>query len=300
MDKDNLPFGMKVVIVIFAVILVAGLMLPFFSSCGTTTSQDQDTDQQDAETSSLSTAADVDATYQAKVDSYLADLAADSQSLLATANLGNTYLEWAQMLEDIQISEASSKLAASSSSAEEDGVTRGSLAADSSSDSDADSNSDAADEHIRQTYAAAIPYYQAYLAQNASKAVTVDLAIATYYSGDEQAAIELLEEFVAGNDAFSPAWYNLGVFYEDQGRYQEAVTAFENAVTADQLDPYNLAIYAYYQAYSLSAYLDASSSTADGSAASDGSASADGEVGGAASSQVATTDEADSAAGSHD
>lgn len=221
MNTSNMTFGMKVVIVIFAVILVLSLMLPFFSSCGTAdTAQQASSDRSD--TASMSTASDVDATYSSKVQSYSAALDKDPEDLLALANMGNTYMEWGDTLQ---------------------GVTDG---------------TDAQESHIRDVYGAAVPYFSAYLERQDSDAVRVYLAASKFYSGDEQGAISDLEQFTAEDPDFSPAWYNLGVFYREQGKYSEAGDAFNSAISADEVDSYNMGIYSSYALSLLSAMMDAS------------------------------------------
>ena len=294
MDKNNMSFGMKIIIVIFAVILVVSLMLPFFSSCSNAaSSNDSNADDTSTSDTSLSTVEGVDAVYQAKVDDLTSQLASDSTNMLATVNLGKTYMEWASALGQVDTSTltATSKASASASdalallnamtAAADSGASDGEVAAQTSSAA-ADAVS-ALNAHIEETYAAAIPYFDAYLEQTASKSVTVDRAIAKYYSGDVNGAIEDLEAFVSDDDAFSPAWYNLGVFYEGSDRASDARDAFTKAISADQKDSYNMGTYALYQLSIMSALADASAG-ADVSASGDVE---DGTVGGSAAGELA-------------
>jgi tetratricopeptide (TPR) repeat protein len=225
MDKNNLSFGMKVVIVIFGVILVLSLMLPFFSSCSFGGSSSDSTQTQEEDTSSLSTVGDVDAAYQSKIGSLSASLESDSTSLLNTVNMGNAYMEWAQELESV------------STSSEDD-------------------------EHIKETYAAAIPYYDAYLEQEPdSKVVAMNRALCEYYSGDEEQGLADMEALAETSKDFSPVLYYLGTMYEDQGEYDLASSAYSDAITADQSDSYNLTYSALIRMSLLSQYADMSASS---------------------------------------
>lgn len=232
MNTSNMTFGMKVVIVIFAVILVLSLMLPFFSSCGkANTAQQNDPSQVDQ--NNVKTASDVDATYSAKVRSYSAQLDKNPDDLLALANMGNTYMEWGEALR---------------------GAADGEVGQSS---------------HIRDIFGAAVPYFSAYLDHQDSNAVRVYAAVSKFYSGDEQGAIDELENFTAENPDFSPAWYNLGVFYQQQHRYSEANDAYNSAISADEIDSYNMGTYSSYALQVLSALEDAENNN-DLSASLDG------------------------------
>ncbi|MEE8715716.1 MAG: hypothetical protein SOI26_00015 [Coriobacteriales bacterium] len=252
MDRDNLSFGMKVIIVIFAIILVVSLMLPFFSSCSIGgSSTGSTTDESQTDTSSLSTVADVDSAYRDKIATLSAKYESDSTSLLSVANMGNAYMEWAQELASV---------------------------ADSSSSEDAD--------HVAQTYAQAIPYYDAYLEQEPdSNVVRMKRAICEYFGGDEQQGLADMEALASSAKDFSPVQYYLGTMYEDQGEYDLAASAYADALTADQSNSYNLAYSALIRMSLLSQYADASSSSVDVASSSldaGGSDSADGIVGGLA------------------
>ncbi len=241
-DNQKMSTGKTVVIVIFAVVLVASLCLPFFSSCSATpTTAGDDSASSDASSSSdAKTVSQVDADYQQKIDTLTSRLSANSMGsagLAAIANLGNAYMDWGEALTQA---------------------------------SDADDN----DEHVKATFAQAVEYYDQYLEQEPdSNAVRVDRAICAYYAGDEDGAVSALESFVGDNPDFSPAWMNLGMFYEQSSRYDEALSAYSAAISADAKDPYNMSSYAQLRALivnSIKAQASASSG-ADGSAASDGS-----------------------------
>ncbi|MBR2834139.1 MAG: hypothetical protein IKE43_00290, partial [Coriobacteriales bacterium] len=129
-DKNNMPFGMKIVVVIFAVILVVSLCLPFFSSCNLpgqepqNTAQEETTQQEDegVTTANATTAADIDASYEAQKLELESKLESDQNNLSALANLGNLYYSWAQDLKSIA-SETNLELIESSEPADSDGET---------------------------------------------------------------------------------------------------------------------------------------------------------------------------------
>ena len=91
----------------------------------------------------------------------------------------------------------------------------------------------------------AIARYDDYLEDNpGSKSVEVDRAICIFYTGDVDRAISTLEEFVAQDDTFGPAWANLGMFYESEERIDDARAAYEHAIETDPDDAYGVLTYA--------------------------------------------------------
>ena len=63
--------------------------------------------------------------------------------------------------------------------------------------------------------------------------VTIDYAIATFYSGDAVKAITIAEKVRKEQPDFAPAWFNLGVFYQAQGRNADAYNAYQKALALD-------------------------------------------------------------------
>lgn len=100
--------------------------------------------------------------------------------------------------------------------------------------------------HAREIFTNAIEYYDEYLDGNpGSKSVVVDRAICVFYTGDHDAAISALESLLADDDSFAPAWANLGMFYETDGRTDDAATAYQRAIdAAGDDDAYNVKDYA--------------------------------------------------------
>lgn len=208
-DKNNTSLFMKIVIIIFAVILVLSLCLPFFSSCSAATAPTQDDSAQSASSSSeASTVAGIQEQYASLIASLESKLADDPGSLTYLASLGNNYMD--------------------------EGV-------DMKGASDAADNEDT----INNAFTKAIGYYDDYLeaAQgdesvdaDSVSAVTVNRAICLFYSGDEDQAVSDLTAFLEETDDYVMGWYNLGAFYAQQGDNDKAKEAFNKVI---ELDPDN-------------------------------------------------------------
>lgn len=100
-------------------------------------------------------------------------------------------------------------------------------------------------QHAIDLFKQAIGYYDTYIERNpGSKSAEVDRAICVFYSGDHTAAIAALEDFVAADSTFGPAWANLGMFYENDGRIEDAKAAYNKAIEADPEDTYQVKTYA--------------------------------------------------------
>lgn len=208
-DKNNTSLFMKIVIIIFAVILVLSLCLPFFSSCSAATAPTQDDSAQSTSSSSeASTVAGIQEQYASLIASLEGKLADDPGSLTYLASLGNNYMD--------------------------EGV-------DMQSASDAADNEDV----INEAFTKAVGYYDDYLeaAQgdesvdaDSVSAVTVNRAICLFYSGDEDQAVSDLTAFLDETDDYVMGWYNLGAFYAQQGDNDKAKEAFNKVI---ELDPDN-------------------------------------------------------------
>jgi tetratricopeptide (TPR) repeat protein len=201
-DKNNTSLGMKIIIIVFAVVLVLSLCLPFFSSCTavTTSSSSSDAETTTTTTSTTSsTVADVKSTYSTLVSSLESKLEADPTNAAASASLGNAYMDMA-------------------------------MAMDSATDA-----SDYADE-INEVFAQAVACYDTYLETTFSNAVAVDRTVCLFYGGNEDEAIEDLTAFLDEHDDYAMGWYNLGVFYYTEGEYELAEEAYNKAIEADPDD----------------------------------------------------------------
>lgn len=292
-NDKNTPLYMKIVIIVFAVILVTSLCLPFFSSCSNSTQGTAD-DAATSSTSDVKTMAEVDEANQSIIDSLESKLAANSTgsgSLSALANLGNAYMNWGGELQ--QASDYSTATAAASS------------LADASAASDSVAGDSAAQAHVEDIFATAVDYYDQYLALNDSDVVRMNRAVCLYYAGSQDDAISALEELTQSNEDFSPAWYRLGIFYQLDGETSAAKDAYNRAISADAKESYGVSVYAQIYLAMLQAAESASSSTGDAAAASSvardsdlsASSSADGTVGGGALPDAALALDAPEASG---
>jgi tetratricopeptide (TPR) repeat protein len=80
---------------------------------------------------------------------------------------------------------------------------------------------------------AARQYYERAAAIKKEPSVSVDLAIAYYYSGETTKAIGVAGTVSEEQPDFAPAWFNLGVFYASQGDNAKAIQAFEKSLALD-------------------------------------------------------------------
>mgnify|MGYP002152302034 CR=1 FL=1 len=125
----------------------------------------------------------------AAVTSNTAVLESDPENYGALVTLGNTYFDWAFQIRN-QV-----------------GPTSG---------------------HDLPIWNAAVSAYERALAvQPGDPNVEVDLAIALFYSGQADRAIELVEQVMETSPEFAPAYFNAGIFYRAFGRTDDAVAALE-------------------------------------------------------------------------
>lgn len=262
-DKNNTSLFMKIVIIIFAVILVLSLCLPFFSSCSATPSTTQDDSAQSDSSSEASTVAEIQAQYASLIESLEGKLADDPDNLTHLASLGNNYMD--------------------------EGV-------------DMKSASDAADneETIAEVFSKAVGYYDDYLEAAAAgdadadsvSAVTVDRAVCLFYSGEEDQAIADLSSFLEATDDYVMGWYNLGAFYSQQGDNDQAKEAFNKVIELDPDNESGIVSYAQLQLAIIEASEEAAEEeTDDADGAEEESADE-----GAADTQTDGADDADATA----
>lgn len=265
-DKNNTTLGMKIIIVLFAVVLVIGICMPFFSSCSMApSSSSQDTQGSTSSSSEAQTTAQVDETYGDLISTLESRLEADPGDLSTLASLGNNYMDWGQALQQA---------------------------------SDASEN----EEHISETFAKAVDYYDQYLEEDPdSNAVRVDRACCMYYAGQEDEAIAALEDFTAENDSFAPAWANLGIFLYLQDDLDAAKDAFNQAIEADPEDAYNVSTICQMYVAIIESQQEAEAEAAEEDEAADESATdetatdAEADAAEGAESDASATDDADTA-----
>ena len=236
---NNLSTPAKVVIIIFAVLMVVSLMMPTLSTAFSNnqqaeqqSSQDSSSDSSSSDSSSASSrdstsdsrsapgVAAVDAKYQDTVSELESKLSSDNTNLATLLNLGRNYMRW-----------GASVLSASSS---DDDTTHG-----------------------NELLEKAIDYYQQYLDLKDSDAVRVDIALCKLYEGERSEAQSDLETLTQNSPTYATAWANLGMVQEYSGDKDAAKASYQSAIDNDPNDEYGAKSYATQR---LSA-LESSSST---------------------------------------
>lgn len=82
--------------------------------------------------------------------------------------------------------------------------------------------------------AASVYYGRAIEQQSGDPNVATDYAVSLYYSGNTQAAIDVIEPVLEENPDFAVAFYNAGIFYDTAGRGADAVRVMQRYI---ELDP---------------------------------------------------------------
>jgi tetratricopeptide (TPR) repeat protein len=136
--------------------------------------------------------------YTQSIAAYDNVLRSDPTSYTVLVNAGNAYYDWA-----LKVQDASS-------------TDQALLGAD------------------QPMWIAAQRYYERALALNSDDPpVSVDLAIAYFYTGDTAKAIDTAGAVAKKHADFAPAWFNLGVFYGSSGDNATALADFKKAVALD-------------------------------------------------------------------
>jgi cytochrome c-type biogenesis protein CcmH/NrfG len=242
-DKDKRKKRIaEVAVVIFAVIMVATMLLPSFSSIFTSsssTASSTDAATTTASTDSATTAATttssmdtLDAKYSSTVATLETKLDSDPENLATLINLANTYFQWGYQ---------------ATSYATTDETTA----------------------HMNDLLTKAEGYYDRYLALNDSPSAHVNRALCQHYAGDTDGAISALEAYTQTNPDFGPAWANLGLVYMSASRTDDATAAFQKAIDTDPDDKYGAKSYAeQYLSYIESASTASTSSSSSSSSSS--------------------------------
>lgn len=245
-DKNNTSLFMKVVIVIFAVILVATLCLPFFSGCTSAGSQatDEATEDSTADQSGSSASTDASGKYSAVIDSLLKKHEADPGNLTYVANLGNRYKEMALSIQNAA--------------------------------------GDETDDDATEAFKTAISYYDEYLGaaandssilQSSVNAVTLSRAVCLFYTQDKEQTVADLASYLEENPDYAMGWYYLGSFYQELGDADKAKEAYTNASEKDPDNEAGVGLYAQYALLVIQSQEEAAAQeeSADESSADDGS-----------------------------
>ena len=203
----------RAAVLIAALVIVAGLAA-FVVMGGLAPATSGDAAADTAGTSSSADAAEametVDAQYGTAAQALLAQYEQDPTNPTTLLNVANGYFDW--------------------------GVAALNHATD-----------DEGSAHATELLNQAVGYYDDYLADNPeAKSAMVDRAICVFYAGDHASAIGALEDLVQNTDpGFAPAWANLGMFLESEGRTDEARDAYETAIeAAGETDAYGVRDYA--------------------------------------------------------
>jgi tetratricopeptide (TPR) repeat protein len=133
--------------------------------------------------------------YQPTADAYEATLASDPTSYTVLVSLGNWYYDWAN---DLQIAQ------------------------------DVPLGSD------RPYWLAATTYYERAIAETTGTPdVMTDMAVAFYYGGRTDRAIETIEQVLDAEPEFATALFNAGIFYGASGRIDDSIQAFTDYLALD-------------------------------------------------------------------
>lgn len=123
------------------------------------------------------------------VNSYTAALASEPTSYTAMVGLGNTYFDWGLQIQQTV------------------GTTTG--------------------NDLPMWLSAATLYDRALQIEPGDPNVATDFAVALFYSGQTQAAIQVIEKVQVDSPDFAPAYFNAGVIYRFAGQPDKAVANLE-------------------------------------------------------------------------
>lgn len=229
--SDNIGLGGKILIVFFAVLMAASLMLPSFAAIFSSSQSNSSTSEQ--QSASVTDVASADAKYTDVVASLEEKYSSDPTDLATLLNLGKDYMTWGVYVRYY-----------------------GSTDADTS--------------HANELLDKAVKYYDEYLAIKDSNAVRCDKAMCAFYQEDGTSALNQLEELTASAPDYGPAWANLGLLYEASGNTDAAKEAYAKAQETDPDDEYGAKSYATQRLSAIeSAESSDSSDSSDDSASSD-------------------------------
>lgn len=203
--SDNIGIGGKILIVFFAILMAASLMLPSFAAIFSSSQSNSSISEQ--QSASVTDVASADAKYTDVVASLEEKYSSDPTDLATLLNLGKDYMTWGVYVRYY-----------------------GSTDADTS--------------HANELLDKAVKYYDEYLAIKDSNAVRCDKAMCAFYQEDGTSALNQLEELTASAPDYGPAWANLGLLYEASGNTDAAKEAYAKAQETDSDDEYGAKSYA--------------------------------------------------------
>lgn len=199
-DKNHTTTVQKVVIIIFAVVLVVSMCLPFFSSCSATGDIPVETQQADTDEPAETVSATVEAVrgrYASIIERQEKKLQENPQNTTAMASLGHNYMDMASAIS--QVSDGTDTSAAA-----------------------------------KEAYDKAIEYFDMYLEIEDSPAIRIDRDTCLFNSDRADEAVADLYKYATGVGAENAnVWFNLGYMYMSQGDYESSVAAFQKASELD-------------------------------------------------------------------
>jgi len=139
-----------------------------------------------------------DAQYQPQVNSLTAQLQSDPKNYGVLVSLANTYFDWALAKQQTSQNTTSS-----------------------------------AGADLPLWISAKDTYARALEVKTDESPVRVDYSITLFYTGDTVGAIKIASEVAKDDPKFSPAQFNLGVFYAAAGETAKALAAFQNYLKLD-------------------------------------------------------------------
>ena len=193
LNKSQTSLGVKVVLVVVAIAMVGFLFPAVFSLFN---SNDSNANTQNTAKGAWDTIA---AEYNATVAQNDQALKTNPTNYVILVQQGNTYFDWA--LKVMQASQTNQNLLGSD----------------------------------QPLWLSARQYYERAAAATTTidAPVQTDLSIAYHYSGETSKAVETVNKVIVQNAEFAPAWFNLGVFYQAQGKNPDAVAAYQKALALD-------------------------------------------------------------------
>ena len=198
LDKSHTSVGMKIII---GLLIIAFVSMFLYGGIASVIELFKPNPNQAAPVASADPVAAATVKYQAQIDALSAQVESQPTSYTALVSLGNKYFDWAQ-----ELGKASQTSTAAATAMGPVWVS------------------------AKDTYARAVKV------QPGDPGVTIDYAIATFYSGESTAAIAIAEPVTKSNPTFAQAWLNLGTFYEATAQPAKAIVAYERYLKLDPDD----------------------------------------------------------------
>lgn len=198
LDKSSTSVGMKVIIGLLILAFVSTFLYGGISSIIQAFQPTSSSTSTQTSSDPVVAASDL---YKPQVDALSKVVASEPTSYTPLVSLANKYFDWAKAVS--QASQTSTSAA----------VTASTLWISA-----------------KDTYAKALKV------KPGESPVTIDYAIATFYSGDTAGAIAIAVPVTKSDPTFAQAWVNLGTFYEASGENAKAIAAYERYVALDPQD----------------------------------------------------------------